>query len=41
MRMKDNIGSWKTMEKCNGKYENTVIEEETGLPVKRYWIYID
>ena len=36
-----NIGSWKTMEKCNGKYENTVIEEETGLPVKRYWIYID
>ena len=33
-----NIASWKVMEKCNGKYENTVIEEETGLPIKRYWI---
>ena len=21
-------------------YENTVIEEETGLPIKRYWINI-
>lgn len=36
-----NIGSWKVMEKCKGKLENIVIEEETGLPVKRYWIEID
>ncbi len=35
-----NIGSWKVMEKCGGKLENIVIEEETGLPVKRYWIDI-
>ena len=34
------IGSWKVMEKCGGKLENIVIEEETGLPVKRYWIDI-
>lgn len=33
-----NIGSWKVMEKCNAKLENIVIEEETGLPIKRYWI---
>ena len=33
-----NIASWKVMEKCNSIYENTVIEEETGLPIKRYWI---
>ena len=33
-----NISSWKVMEKCGGKLENIVIEEETGLPVKRYWI---
>lgn len=36
-----NIGSWKVMEKCKGKLENIDIEEETGLPVKRYWIEID
>lgn len=35
-----NIGSWKAMEKCGGIFENIVIEEETGLPVKRYWITI-
>ncbi len=35
-----NIGSWKVMEKCNGKFENVMIEEETGLPVKRYSIEI-
>lgn len=35
-----NIGSWKVMEKCGGKFENIVIEDETGLPVKRYWIEI-
>lgn len=33
-----NIPSWKVMEKCNGIYEKTVIEEDTGLPIKRYWI---
>ena len=35
-----NIGSWKVMEKCGGVFENIVIEEETGLPVKRYCITI-
>lgn len=35
-----NIGSWKVMEKCGGKFENIVIEDETGLPIKRYWIEI-
>lgn len=34
----ENIGSWKTMEKCGAELENIVIEEETGLPIKRYWI---
>jgi len=33
-----NIPSWKVMEKCNGIYEKTEIEEETGLPIKEYWI---
>ena len=33
-----NIGSWKVMEKCGGKLEDIVIEDETGLPIKRYWI---
>ena len=33
-----NFGSWKVMEKCGGKFDNVVIEEETGLSVKRYWI---
>ncbi len=36
-----NIGSWKVMEKCGGIFENIVIEEETGLPIKRYWITIE
>ena len=35
-----NIGSWKVMEKCGGKFENIAIEDESGLPVKRYWIEI-
>ena len=34
----ENFASWKLMEKCGGVYENTIIEEESGLPVKRYWI---
>ena len=33
-----NIGSWKVMEKCGAKLENIIIEGETGLPIKRYWI---
>ena len=33
-----NIGSWKVMEKCGGKFDNVVIEKDTGLLVKRYWI---
>ena len=33
-----NIGSWKTMEKCGGKFEGITIEKDTGLPIKRYWI---
>ena len=36
----ENIGSCKVIEKCGGKFENIAIEEETGLPVKRYWIKI-
>lgn len=35
-----NIGSWKVMERCGGKLENIVIEDETGLPIKRYWIHL-
>ena len=35
-----NIGSWKIMEKCNGKFDKIVFEEETGLPIKKYWIDI-
>lgn len=36
-----NVGSWKVMEKCNGKLDRIVIEEETGLPIKQYWIQIE
>ncbi len=35
-----NISSWKTMEKCNGKFEKIIYEEETGLPIKKYYIDI-
>lgn len=34
----DNIASWKTMEKCGAEFEKIVIEEQTGLQIKRYWI---
>ena len=34
----DNIASWKVMEKCGAEFEKIVIEEETGLQIKRYWI---
>lgn len=33
-----NTGSWKVMEKRGAKSEGIVIEEESGLPVKRYRI---
>lgn len=36
-----NVASWKVMEKCGGELENVVIEEDTGLPVKRYWIDVE
>ena len=35
-----NIASWKVMEKCGAELENIVIEDETGLPIKRYWIVL-
>ncbi len=36
-----NVGSWKTMEKLNAKFKEIVIEEETGLPIKKYSITIN
>lgn len=36
-----NIGSWKIMEKCNGKFDKIVYEEDTGLPIKKYYIDIN
>ena len=35
-----NIASWKVMLKCGAELENIVIEDETGLPIKRYWIVL-
>ena len=35
-----NIASWKVMGKCGAELENIVIEDETGLPIKRYWIVL-
>lgn len=35
-----NVGSWKIIEKCNGKFDKIVYEEETGLPIKKYYIDI-
>ena len=35
-----NIASWKVMEKCGAELENIVIEDKTGLPIKRYWIVL-
>ena len=35
-----NVGSWKIMEKCDGKFEETIYEEDTGLPIKKYYIDI-
>lgn len=36
-----NIGSWRIMEKCKGKFEEIVFEDETGLPIKKYHIDIE
>lgn len=36
-----NVGSWKTMEKLKAKFEEIVIEEETGLPIRKYSITIN
>ncbi len=35
-----NIGSWKIMEKCNGILDEIIYEEETGLPIRKYYINI-
>lgn len=35
-----NIASWKIMEKCHGIFDQILIEEETGLPIKKYYIDI-
>ncbi len=35
-----NVGSWKTMEKCNAIFDKTVYEDESGLPIKKYYIDI-
>ena len=33
-----NIGSWKTVEKCGGVLENTVLVSNDEEPIRRYWI---
>lgn len=33
-----NIASRKTVEKCGGVLENTVIADDDGEPIRRYWI---
>ena len=33
-----NIGSWKTVEKCGGVLENTVLVLNDEEPIRRYWI---
>ena len=33
-----NTGSWKTVEKCGGTLENTVLAEGDPEPIRRYWI---
>ncbi len=34
----ENIGSWRTVEKCGGILENTVHNENDKEPIRRYWI---
>lgn len=34
----NNIGSWKTIEKCGGIQENTVTIDGDDEPIRRYWI---
>lgn len=36
----NNIGSWKTVEKCDGILENVVKVEYDDEPIRRYWIDI-
>ena len=36
----NNIGSWKTVEKCDGILENVVKVEYDDEPIRRYWIGI-
>ena len=36
----DNIGSWKIMENCNAQFDKIVYEDDTNLPIKKYWIDI-
>ena len=38
MTMDSNIGSWKTVEKCGGVLENTVLISGDEEPIRRYWI---
>lgn len=35
-----NVGSWKLMEKCGATFYKIVYEEDTNLPIKKYWIDI-
>ena len=36
----DNVGSWKIMENCNAQFDKIVYEDDTNLPIKKYWIDI-
>ena len=36
----NNIGSWKTIEKCGGIQENTVTIDGDDEPIRRYWIEV-
>jgi len=33
-----NVGSWKTVERCGGMLENTVLVPGEEEPIRRYWI---
>lgn len=37
----NNVGSWKTVEKCGGVMENVVHIENDDEPIRRYWIDIE
>ena len=40
MIYEDNVGSWKIMEQCNAQFDKIVYEDDTYLPIKKYWIDI-